>query len=295
MKRLLVSAALLIFMAGTSYSDTGDFKQLHESADSTSLSQALTSAQGKPDSVKDLYVLGLIYLNQHQNAQARDIFSSILKAEPDYFAAKWGVAEVLRRQHDLSQSQKLLREILREHSEFPPACISLAYISYIRMDFKGAVLLAHKVLSQGIKKVDLSNYVRARLILGGSKGMMAHYGGPLSKIISGTAVLPNLKKAQELQPDSAGVLFGMGAFYLLAPKVIGGDIDTALKYLKKAIEVDPLFVDAYVRLAQAYRTRGDLDKYEFYLGEAFRIDPLNELALDTKSGSCKFICSARND
>ena len=37
----------------------------------------------------------------------------------------------------------------------------------------------------------------------------ASNGGPLSKLLNGTQVLPNLKKAEKLQPDSAAVLFGL--------------------------------------------------------------------------------------
>ncbi len=120
--------------------------------------------------------------------------------------------------------------------------------------------------------------------------MIAHYGGPLSKIINGTAVLPSLKAAEKLQPESAGVKFGLGSFYLLAPTLAGGDLERAEAYLKKAIEIDPLFVDAYVRLGQLYKIKGDSVRYNEYLNKALKIDSQNELALDIKNGKCKFIC-----
>jgi len=157
------------------------------------------------------------------------------------------------------------------------------------------VKLAHKVLDMGEKRVDLSNRVRAYLMLGGAKGMIAHYGGPFSKLINGTAVLPTLKSAQKLQPDSAGVLFGLGSFYLLAPRLAGGDIAIAEDYLQRAIKADPLFADAYVRLAQLYKAKGQMQKYSEYLAKALEIDPANEVALDTESGACKFACPDRKE
>jgi tetratricopeptide (TPR) repeat protein len=158
------------------------------------------------------------------------------------------------------------------------------------MKFEESVRLAHKVTAMGEKNLDLSNYVRAYLIIAGAKGMIAHYGGPLSKAINGTQVLPILKKVQNIRPESPELLFGLGSFYLLAPKLAGGDLNSAGEYLKKTIEADPLFVDAYVRLAQFYKLKGDKEKYDFYINKAGEIDPQNELFLDIAKGRCNFIC-----
>jgi Tfp pilus assembly protein PilF len=77
---------------------------------------------------------------------------------------------------------------------------------------------------------------------------------------------------------------------MLAPAIIGGDLDKAKDYLEKAIKADPLLVDAYVRLAQLYKARADMQAYQAYLGKALAIDPQDELALDIKNGTCHFIC-----
>ncbi len=155
--------------------------------------------------------------------------------------------------------------------------------------------LTLKVIQQGRDKVDLSNYARAYSVYAGAKGMIAHYGGPVSKAINGLAVKSNLDKAAKLQPDAAGVLFGLGSYYLLAPALAGGDKTKAEIYFKKAIAADPLFADVYVRLAQLYKIKGDKEKYNLYLAKALEIDPGNELAIDTKSRSCKFICTGGKD
>ena len=125
--------------------------------------------------------------------------------------------------------------------------------------------------------------------------MLAYYGGPFAKMLHGTAIFPNLKKAERLQPDSPAVLFGLGSFYFLSPKIIGGNINKAEEYLKKAIAGDPLFVDAYVRLAQVYKNKGEREKYNEYMQKAMKIDPENALAFDEKSGKCKFICISINE
>ena len=97
-------------------------------------------------------------------------------------------------------------------------------------------------------------------------------------------------KPPELQPDDPAVLFGLGSFYLLAPGIVGGNIDKAKSYLERAVSTDPFFADAYVRLAQVYKAKGDSKKFEEYLKRALEIDPQNALARYARSKTCKFIC-----
>lgn len=268
-----------------------EWKRLHEEADKTSLSEALMAVGQKPDSIDNLYIAGLVYLNLHKDQEANAVFKKIQGLDPNSLGAQWGIAEVMRRQHRLRESEERLERIAKADPNFSPVYISLAYIKYIQMQFNKSVELADRVIRQGSNSVDLSNYTRAYLIKGGAKGMIAHYGGPVSKAINGMAIYPNLKKAESLQPDAPEVFFGLGTFYFLAPGLVGGNKDKAKIYLHKAIKADPLFSDAYVRLAQLYKNSGDHRKYEFYLNQALKIDPQNELAVDVKNGKCHFICA----
>lgn len=271
-----------------------DWHTLHEEADHSALADTLAALSRNPDSPGRLYVLGLVYLDLHKDNEARDAFDKILSLAPGTFEAEWGAAEVLRRRHELDKSEAILNGILRAHPDFSPARISLAYIQYIRMNFNESVEQASYVIRQGRDSAGLSNFVRAITMYAGAKGMIAHYGGPVSKAINGTAVLSSLRKAEKLQPDSAAVLFGLGSFYLLAPSLVGGDLDKAIEYLEKAVKADPGFPSIYVRLAQAYLVKGDKAKYEMYLDKALALDPGNEFALDIKSGRCKFICAGKD-
>ncbi len=289
MKRTVLLLAL-VFLSGVNLSFALDWVKLHEGADKTNLPEALTAVQAKPDSAEAQYVLGLVYLNEHKDKEAKEVFQKILDSSPDIFEARWGVAEVLRRQHQLEPSKKIIDEIIKSNPDFSPAYITSAYVKYIQMDFNGSVRMALKVMNQDKNKVDLSNYVRAYLLYGGAKGAIAHFGGPLSKLINGTAVFANLKKAEKLQPENAAVKYGLGSFYLLAPGFVGGDLLLAEEYLTKSIELDPLFANAYVRLAEVYQAKGNKDKYELYLASAFEIDSGCELARDVKNNTCKYVC-----
>jgi tetratricopeptide (TPR) repeat protein len=290
MKKILILGLVVFICSAFKSVYALDWKDLHEKADKKTLEEALTAAKVNPGFVDAQYVLGLVYLNMHKDKEAQEVFTKIIASDNKIIEAKWGLAEILRRQHKLKESEEILNGLIKSHPEFSPAYISLAYIKYIQMDFEKSVQLAHKVIDQGADNVDLSNYVRSYAMMAGAKGMIAHYGGPLSKAINGTAVMPNLRRAERLQPDSPGVLFGLGSFYLLAPRFAGGNVDKAGPYLEKAIKIDANFSDAYVRLAQFYKLKRDNEKYQAYLNKALAIDPQSELALDIKNGNCKFIC-----
>jgi len=264
---------------------------LHSKADVLTLSAAQDAVSGNQGLLEDQYVLGLVYLNLHQDQAAYKIFSALLDKYPDMAELKWGLAESLRRLHNTDKAESLLNEAIKQDAGFGPALISLAYIKYFKMDFTGSLRLASRVIRQGLDKTDPSNYARAYAMYAGAKGMLAHYGGIFSKAIDGLAVKTNLDKAQKLKPDSPAVLFGLGSYYLLAPVIAGGNKNKAEEYLNKALEVDPYFADVYVRLAQLAKIRGEKEKYNSYMSKALELDPGNELALDTTSGRCKFICT----
>ncbi|MFA5271987.1 MAG: tetratricopeptide repeat protein [Candidatus Omnitrophota bacterium] len=287
--------SFIVFLTFINSSYALDWKLLHEEADKKNIEEAVKIQKAYPDSMENLYVLGLFYLNKHMDKKAEIVFNEMLAKEAGLIEARWGLAEVLRRAHKLDESENVLKEIISSQPFFSPACISLAYIKYTKMKFNDSVTLAYKVIKQGKKNVDLTNYVRAYLILAGAKGMIANYGGLFSKVINGTGIFSTLKKAQRLSPGYAGVLFGMGSFYLLAPAFAGRDINKAEDYLKKAIVADPLFADAYVRISQVYQLKGDSKKAQIYLKKALQIDPGNELAVDIKNGSCKFICVKKTE
>jgi len=272
-----------------------DWKPLHERADLIGLAEAEAEVAKAPDSPDKLYLLGLVYINLRQDDKAEQVFEKMLKLDDKSVEASWGKAEVLRRRHELGKSALILEDLIKKRPDYPPSYISLAFLRFVQLDFNQSARLVSEVIRMGRKKVDLTNYVLAIALYGGSKGMIANRGGPLSKLINGTAVLSNLKKAQKLQPDSLAALFGLGGYYLLAPSLAGGDVNLAIEYLEKAVKVDPRFADVYVRLAQAYKVKKDNRKYQFYLKTAMEIDPGNEFALDVKSGKCSFICPGESE
>ena len=153
------------------------WKSLHEKADKETLTAVLADAVKNPNAPEALYPLALVYLNMYKINEADGVFLDMLQLDPKSVEAKWGHAEILRRRHKLDQSRAILEEIVKKNPEFSPATITLGYLLYEKKDYEEAVHLMAKVLKQGAREVDLSNYVRAYLIMAGSKGMLATTGG----------------------------------------------------------------------------------------------------------------------
>ncbi len=278
-KRLMpvVFAVVFLLLGGTAVAM--DWKDIHERADRTSLSEAVAYQQKNPHSQEALYLLVIVLLNDYKIDEAENVLKRMLQADPQSIEARWGQAEVLRRRHEVDKAEKILEEIIKEDPEFSPAYITLAYMIFDKREYGRSIALASKVIKQGRQKVDLTNYTRAYLTIGGAKAMLADEGGIFSKLFQGTQILGYLKKAQELEPHSAGVLFGLGSFYALAPSIAGGDAEKGLALLKETIEVDPRFADAYARLAQIYFRRGETETARQYLADAKKLDPENPLTL----------------
>ena len=75
----------------------------------------------------------------------------------------------------------------------------------------------------------------------------------------------------EEEPNSAQL-------YNLLARIYGekmGNIDAAIPYLNKALELDPEFVSAYENLGIAYATKGDFQKALQLMQKALDLDPEN--------------------
>jgi len=271
-----------------------EWKYLHGRADVTSLEQARRDVDRVPADLGKLYVLALVYFNEHRDKDADDFFARMLEIQPDSVAGQWGHAEYLRRIHETEQSRKILEALIAAHPDFYPAYISLAHIKYFAMDFDKVIQLMSAVIKQDTTGSDISTLVRAHCIYAGAKGMIAYNGGPVSKMINGMSILNHLRIAQKLQPDNVVVPYGFGSYYLLAPVRFGKNINTAEHYFNKALALDPLVADIYVRLAEIWMIRGDQEKAHEYLRKATELDPKCGLVADVESGRCDFVCGWTN-
>jgi tetratricopeptide (TPR) repeat protein len=217
---------------------------------------------------------GFVLLKSRKDKEAVVIFEQILAQRPGDLDALWGKAEVLRRSYHYKESEDILNMVLEQNPKDYSALNSLAYIKYKNEEFSEALKILNRILND--QCADKENRALAYLTIGGIYSKLSSKGF-LNKIKYGTQIRSNFLKAYEFAPDMPEVHLALGTFYLLAPSIVGGDLNKALEELQIAIKITPEFATANGRLAQAYKKQGDKDKYNLYLKKTRELDPENEV------------------
>ncbi len=214
-------------------------------------------------------------LKIRKDPEALAIFQEVLLKQPDNQDALWGKAEVLRRSRQDKESEQILEKILKNDPKHFMSLISLAHIRYKENSLNQARKLILEIFSSGCS--DKETLAMANVMLGAINAKLSSQSGFINKIRYGLGIKGYFLKAKELAPDLAEVRMSLGAFYLSAPAIIGGNLNRAMDELELAVKIAPDFATANARLAQAYKKKGDLEKYNFYLQRARELNPNNEV------------------
>jgi len=235
------------------------------------------SRVGSDPGKEEYYKAAVYLLTAGKESKAAGFFRKILELSEDSPEGLWGVGELKRRERLTEESIEILDSVLGLNPSFVPAKISRAYIYFEEGSYGEAISLVSEVLEEE-DNTDTANLIRAHLIAGGAMGMQARDSFFIGKISRGLAARRHLAEAGKIDPDFPEFLFARGSYYLEAPRIAGGDIEKARKYLMRALEKLPGSADIHARLAQLYLKKGETDKYYEYLERALEIDPRNTLA-----------------
>lgn len=284
-KKILLMA--IVFCLGALPACAADWIRLADRAVSFT-ARDVSLLEGKSDkTLGDLYQLTIYYYRHYDHDGLVALFEETKDRHAADSEARVLEAIILMRDHRHADSRAVLDRILKRRPDFHPAKIVLAHLLYLQQDFEGALSIARELLSD---RDELSNYhhLVSLLIAAGARGILAKRK-PLTAIGAYFEVTGYFRQAERLLPDSAEFLYGRGSYYLLTPALFGGDLNRAIDLLERSRKLTPRNVPAYVRLAQAYRARGDQEACKQYLAAAARIDPKDELLLDEQSGMKAFL------
>lgn len=235
----------------------------------------------EPLDLEKLYALGLSCLDNGLDDDAQTVFRKMLNLEPQLLGARWGLAEIARRQGNYSDSNMELNLIIEENPEFAPAYVSLAYLKFTTRNFKPALKTVSKLLDFLKEKIDTNTRLKAYFLIAACEGMLAHNGTYEVNRYRQSDDFPDAFTACELFLDSAQLYFGAGVYFLLAKEKY---LNMARDFFQKTLEIDAHYADAYAWLGQIYKIRGDSEQSNMFLDKALEIDPQNFLAADIKSG-----------
>jgi tetratricopeptide (TPR) repeat protein len=105
---------------------------------------------------------------------------------------------------------------------------------------------------------------------------------PLTSIplamISTSPVITEYQRALELDPGNGPAELGLGIYYQLVPRLIGGDARRARGCFRKAAELMPDDPEPLVWLAISFRGEGRLQDARHSLDRALALDPGNQFA-----------------
>ncbi len=93
---------------------------------------------------------------------------------------------------------------------------------------------------------------RAHYLYAGNLGNAASLKGVMASALTVRTLKTHVRRALELEPDYAPALHMMGMLLEELPALFGGDSKEALRYLQRAIEVDPTYTHARLNLAKVY-------------------------------------------
>ncbi|MDD5044614.1 MAG: hypothetical protein PHU91_00255 [Candidatus Omnitrophica bacterium] len=217
---------------------------------------------------------GLDLLRMRKDNLALAEFEKVLAADPDNIDALWGKAEVFRRAYKFNEAEEILIEILKREPKHIPSLTTTCYIRYYNNKLNEAMKLARGLLNR--KDIDTRNKAIVYMLIASINARRSSQGGFFDKLSYGTQIKIYFQKAVDLSPDLSEAHLGLGSYYLMAPAIAGGNVDKAIKELELAVRLAPDFATPNARLAQAYKKKGDLNKYQFYLGRARELDPNNE-------------------
>jgi len=225
--------------------------------------------------IKTLFCDGFYLLRIRRDKDAEEIFTEILLEEPQNLDALWAKAEILRRARRYSEAEEIINKILEKNPQHLSSLISLAYIRYKDDKLNEASGIVEKVLKS--KNLDKENEALAYMMLGTINSRRSKKSWLFGKIKYATQIKGYFLKAAEIMPDLPEVHLGLGTFYLLAPAIVGGNLEKAIEELNIAYGLAPGFATVNARLAQAYKRKGEEKKYRFHLKRAQELDPHNEV------------------
>jgi len=80
-----------------------------------------------------------------------------------------------------------------------------------------------------------------------------------------------LDRTLELNPNHADALAARGGLYRQLPWMLGGNLDKAVEYLSRSLQLDPNSPTVLIELAQTYRDKGQPDRAVPILQEAVTV------------------------
>jgi len=217
--------------------------QSNRHAEAIPLLQSICASS--PNNAEAHYLLGCAYARLGQNDEAVTILQRCLRLAPNVAQTHFALAGVWLAQDLPNEAATSLEAALKINNAIPEIHVELAKIQIANRDLSNARSHLEQALKLNPQMSDV------------------HFGlGRLEQEIEDhEKAMVHLKKALQYNPQSAQALCGMGASMIgLARTINKVSVEDAEIYYRKALEIEPGYIDAIAGLAIVYDFSGDYKK-----------------------------------
>jgi len=196
-----------------------------------------------PSSAEALYGIGSVYLNQNENAAAREAFGSAVTLQanyPDTLPDAWNnLGVIATREGKVEESIERFQEALRLNPHHVLALDNLGNAFRLQKNWDEARKVLERALEIAPQDPE-ANY---------SLGMVFAQANDTAKAYE------YLQRALQARPAYPEALNNLGILYLITQQR-----DKAVASFEQCIRVSPAFDQAYLNLARVYALEGARDK-----------------------------------
>jgi tetratricopeptide (TPR) repeat protein/peroxiredoxin len=214
-----------------------------------------------PSSAEALYGVGSVYLNQNENAAAREAFEravNLTASYPTTLPDAWNnLGVIATREGRNAESIACFQQALKLNPHYLLSLDNLGNAYRLQKQWDDA----RKVLEQALQVAPddaEANY---------SLGMVFAQTGDNAKAYE------HLQRALKARPDYPEALNNLGVLYLVTRRR-----DEAVASFEECIRMAPAFDQAYLNLARVYVLEGARDKARSVLGDLLRQHPDHPMA-----------------
>ncbi len=217
----------------------------------------------------------MVFLNQPEKAEARARKALELKA--DHAPSRAVLCMAVEWQKRFDEAIAECRAALELEPKLVEAHAYLAEALADKEDFSGALSSGQQALDLDAKNTDALR----------NMGYLYYVFGRYD------TALEYFRRALDVNPNLPVVLVGMAKIHITwaaagaETAVINGNADTAAQLLEQAIALDDQNAEAYERLGEAYRIRGEFEKSGLAFDKALKLEP-ERISAYTRRGVLRF-------
>jgi cytochrome c-type biogenesis protein CcmH/NrfG len=193
--------------------------------------------------------------------------------------------EAARKTHNEAQLESVKAQLEQTISQNPndsASCYDLARVhAYLadvfemRKDKKAASAAVEKAIEAVQHSIQLNDKsADSHSLLADLYGRKISLGNGM---FAGPKFGPKVKeenaKAMSLDDKNPRVWASLGRQYLMAPKMVGGDVSKAIESLQKSLALDPAQDETWVWLAKAFAKHGEKPQAHDAIGHALSLNP----------------------